>query len=98
MASKTGVNLSPKGVVEYSTVGGEVGITARATTPSFSNSRSRVVKTLAETDPKSRFKSPNRRGSDHKYHKIFRVQAPDKILRPASSGHPSGAGPDLLGR
>lgn len=71
-------------------------MTVRVKTPLFSNSRSRVVKTLAEILPKSRFKSPKRRGSDLKYHRILGVQAPAKSFKLASKGQLWGAGPDLL--
>src|SRR5580692_3397623 len=98
MLSRMGLSLCPSGVRAYSTVGGEVGLTSRVTTPLFSSSFSRVVKTLAEIFDRSLLRSPKRRGSVRKYHKIWGVQAPASNLRLASKGHPTGGGPDLLAR
>src|SRR5258708_1714238 len=97
MVCKTGPIFRPRSVSEYSTVGGEVCMTFRTMTAFSSNSRKRVVKTLAETFPRSLFKSPKRRGSCCKYQMICGVQAPAKSLRLYSRGHGCGTGPDLLG-
>ena len=92
-----GLSLWPRGVKKYSTVGGEVCMTVRVSTPRFSSSLSRVVKTLAEIPLKSLFKSPKRRGSARRYQRICGVQAPASSLRLVSSGHPSGSRSRFVG-
>src|SRR5581483_1676193 len=98
MALRMGLSFWPRGVSAYSTVGGEVCFTSRVSTPLSSSSFRRVVRTLAETPPRSRFRSPKRRASWLKYQRIWGVQAPARSLRLDSRGQPWGTGPDLLAR
>jgi len=97
MDSRIGPSLRPKTVSAYSTVGGEVCFTSLVTTPRFSNSFRRVVKTLAEIRPRSLFKSQNRLSSVLKYQRIWGVQAPANSFKLVSKGQPWGTGPDLFG-
>src|ERR1043165_979658 len=71
-----GRSSRPRSVSSYSTDGGEVGITRRATTPFSSSSRSRALSTRAEILGMSIRSSPNRRGCALKYQMTFGAHAP----------------------
>ena len=76
IAAIAGTSARPKSVSEYSTDGGDVGITFRVMTPLLSSSRNRALSTFAETAGMSRRSSLNRRSFALKYQMTFGVQAP----------------------
>src|SRR5688572_15002676 len=98
MASMAGVSSCPRSVSEYSTVGGEVGITFRFRIPSRSNRLRRAEKTFGDTPGISAINSLNRRGSSRRYQITFGVQAPPNSFIQAVKGHPSGGDGTLLFR
>src|SRR5688572_3354514 len=81
---------------EYSTDGGDVGITARKTTPFSSRSRRRAVSILGEMPGMSRCSSPKRRGSPESFQMRLGVQAPPSTAMQAAIGQPGGGGGALL--
>lgn len=90
MASRTGLSSLPRAVRRYETCGGETGRTSRATTPFASSSRSLEERTFDVIPPRSRRRSPKRRGSSQRYQRILEVQAPARSLRQKSSGQSGG--------
>lgn len=96
IASTAGFNSLPNSVNEYSTVGGEVSITCRRTTPSAASIFSRCVSIFDDTPFKSCFNSEKRRGWALRNQMIFGVHAPPMILRHSPSGQLSGGGITLF--
>lgn len=96
IAARTGSNSRPRGVRLYSTCAGVVGSVVRSITPWVSMVRSRSVSTLVETLPRSRRKSPKRRGPWPRNQIIRAVHALDRNFRQASSGQSRG-GPGRRG-
>lgn len=90
IASMAGISSAPNSDNEYSTEGGEVGITWRRTTPRASSSRSRVVNTLAEIGGMSDRNSLKRRGPARRDQMTFGVQAPPMTAMHSVRGHASG--------
>src|SRR5215469_1850443 len=92
MALMTGSNSCPSSDSEYSTEGGEEGMTWRTTTPRSSSPRSRAVNILGEMRAISRRSSPKRRGPPLSFHTTSGVQAPDSSFMQLCIGQPGGGG------
>ena len=86
-----GTSSRPSSVSEYSTDGGDVGITLRVMTPLLSSSRNRALSTFAEMAGMSRRSSLKRRSFALKYQTTFGVQAPPSSDMHSVSGHSGGA-------
>src|SRR5438046_2053123 len=96
MAAIAGCNSRPSSVNAYSTVGGEVFMTWRETTPAFSSSFSRVDSTFADTPSMSPLSSLKRRGDSLRYQMTCGVHAPPKNFMHFVRGHSPGGGSTLL--
>jgi len=90
MASMAGINSCPNAVNEYSTDGGEVGMTARVTNPFSSRLRNRALNILAVILVMSLRSSPKRRGPARKNHNTLGVHAPPRNAMHPDIGHGSG--------
>ncbi len=90
MASIAGTSSSPSAVREYSTEGGEVGLTLRFTTPFSSNPRSRIVNTFGDTGGISSRNSLKRLGPARRLQMTFGVQAPPITDMHSVSGQSRG--------
>ena len=92
MASIAGNSSLPRLVSEYSTDGGEVGLTVRVIIPFDSSSFSLTVKTLAEIAGISILSSLNLLTPPLKLQITFGVQAPPNTDIHSDKGHPNGTG------
>jgi hypothetical protein len=91
-----GISSSPSGVSEYSTEGGDVGITRRSITPFSASFCRRALSTFAEITGMSARNSPKRRAPLLRLQITSGVQAPPSSDMHSVSGHSSGAGDTLL--
>lgn len=98
IASTAGFSSFPSSVKEYSTVGGEVSMTCRTTTPSSTNIFNRCVNTLEDTPSKSCLSSEKRLDCVLKNQMMLGVHAPPIILRHSPNGQLSGGGVTLFFR
>src|SRR5918996_3986641 len=96
IARIAGISSCPNRVSAYSTEGGEVGITVRMTMPFCSNSRRRVLRTLAEIVGISVRSSMNRLGPALRYQITLGVQAPARRAMHSVSGHAGMGGGALF--
>ena len=98
IASTAGSSSRPNSVSAYSTVGGEVGMTARVTRPSSASRRRRAERTLALMPWMSPRSSLKRRGPSRRYQTMLGVHAPPSSAMHSVSGQPSGGASTRLGR
>ena len=82
----------PGGVRAYQTVGGDVDLVRRSTTPSRSSLRKQVVSTLAEIPLRSAWSSEKQRSPSLKYQIASAVQALPISFMHAFMGHAEGGG------
>jgi hypothetical protein len=93
-----GTSSRPSVVNEYSTDGGDVGMTLRVTTPLSSNSCNRPLSTFAEIKGMSLRNSLKRRGSPLRYQMTLGVHAPPRSAMHSVKGQAGIGGGTLLFR